>query len=250
MVVGSGFSFDWGLIQPELARSTTVCTYDPSGTAWSDPFPQTSPSCSERVQELHQVLKRASVAGPYVIVGFSIGGLYARLFAHDYPEDVSGMVIVDHAFAAADRDNNRPRATSQMDSPPVLIFQPPIVLGMEDDQNFARLPRRNRELHEWAMSRHPVRPTPEGAAECAGVIENATADQTAPLGSKPLVVVSTTNQSRGYAELQAKLLSLSRNSKQAIAERSFHMVIIDQPEIVVSAIADVVAAVRSDKLRD
>ena len=62
--------------------------------------------------------------------------------------------------------------------------------------------------------------------------------------------ISTTNQSRGYAELQAKLLSLSRNSKQAIAERSFHMVIIDQPEIVVSAIADVVAAVRSDKLRD
>src|SRR5579859_7534694 len=38
IVVGGGFSFDWGLVQPEVAAFTRICTYDPSGTAWSDPF--------------------------------------------------------------------------------------------------------------------------------------------------------------------------------------------------------------------
>ncbi len=36
MIVGAGFSFDWGLVQPEAAKFTRVCTYDPSGWAWSE----------------------------------------------------------------------------------------------------------------------------------------------------------------------------------------------------------------------
>ena len=39
MIVGAAFSFDWGLVQPEVAKFTRVCTFDPSGTAWSDPPP-------------------------------------------------------------------------------------------------------------------------------------------------------------------------------------------------------------------
>jgi pimeloyl-ACP methyl ester carboxylesterase len=83
VVVGGGFSFDWGLVQPEVARFTRICTYDPSGTAWSDPAPRddpkTVPGCAKRVAEIHEVLSRASISSPYVITGFSIGGLYGRL---------------------------------------------------------------------------------------------------------------------------------------------------------------------------
>src|SRR6202012_6267727 len=38
MIVGAAFSVDWQLVQPEVAKFTRVCTFDPSGTAWSDPF--------------------------------------------------------------------------------------------------------------------------------------------------------------------------------------------------------------------
>ncbi len=98
MIVGAAFSFDWGLVQPEVAKFTRVCTFDPSGTAWSDPFsnvkaplhsqalssssvPQTNPTCSDRVEEIHRVIAAVPVTGPYVLVGFSVGALWERLYA-------------------------------------------------------------------------------------------------------------------------------------------------------------------------
>lgn len=244
VVVGGGFSVDWELVQPQVARRTRVCTYDPSGTAWSDPFPRATPppTCSERIDELRQVLRHASIDPPYVLVGFSIGGLYARLFAHRYPKEVSGMVIVDHAFLDPGIDSASPPVpVSDVDTPPVLLSKTPIVLGIEDDRNFAKLPRRNQELHAWATAHSPLRPTPETAAECAASVEQTTGT----LGAIPLVVISTPNDSRGYRELQTRLLQLSTNSKQVVAANSTHMVIIDEPDVVINAIAQVVAAVRN-----
>ena len=58
------------------------------------------------------------------------------------------------------------------------------------------------------------------------------------------VVISTGNDSAGYSELQKKLLALSTNSKQLMAQRSFHSVEIDEPEVVIRAIREVVDAVR------
>jgi hypothetical protein len=62
VIVGAGFSFDWGLIQPEVAKFTQVCAYDHSGIGWSDPGPRDS--CSLRVEEVHAVLKKAGIQGP------------------------------------------------------------------------------------------------------------------------------------------------------------------------------------------
>ena len=82
IVAGGGFSFDWGLVQPKISTLARICTYDPSGAAWSDPFPERqTPTCTDRVAELHEVLHRASISTPVILVGYSIGGLYARLYA-------------------------------------------------------------------------------------------------------------------------------------------------------------------------
>lgn len=78
MVVGAGFSFDWGLVQPGVAKFTKICTYDASGTAWSDPGPVLS--CAARVNEIHTLLKSAKLEGPYVFAGLSIGALVARVY--------------------------------------------------------------------------------------------------------------------------------------------------------------------------
>ncbi len=268
IVAGGGFSFDWGLVQPQVAKFTRICTYDPSGTAWSDPFPALSdgnkgsappqrvPACSERVEELHKLLKNASIQGPYVVVGFSIGGLYGRLYAHNYPEDAAGMVIVDHAFIDAGSESQdrsqaptseTPLSAAHLDSPPVLISKEPIALGVEDDQNFKKLPRMDQDLDLWAMSAHPVRPTSAAAAECFASIDKATQKDQYPLRDMPLVVISTTYDSPNYRKLQSSLLSLSRDSRQMVAENSSHMVIIDNPGVIVSAIRQVVNAVRDHR---
>ena len=268
VVVSGGFSFDWGLVQPAVAKFTRICTYDASGTAWSDSYParqpqqtDTAPDCADRVAEIHTVLKNADISGPYLLVGFSIGGLIGRLYAREYPEDVAGMIIVDHAFigmgsdvspqsrvSSGPRESNGPKRSTlaeSVDSPPVFISGPPIALDLEDDRNFSKLPQLDQDLHRWAMSIHRLRPTVEAAAECFAAVEARTKDEPYPLGDRPLIVIRTNDRVAGYQELQTKLLLLSRNSKLVLAGNSSHMVIIDEPEVVIASIRQMVAALRN-----
>jgi hypothetical protein len=92
------------------------------------------------------------------------------------------------------------------------------------------------------MSLHPKLPTPENAEDCLAQLKTA-APAEFPLGEMPLVVVSTGNETRGYARLQSTLLSLSHHSIPMKADRSFHSVEIDQPEVVIAAIRRVVGDV-------
>lgn len=227
MIVG-GFSFDWALVQPQVAKLTRVCTYDASGNAWSDPGPP--PTCNGRVEEIHRVLSSAGIDGPYVFAGFSVGALFARLYAKRYPSEVSGMVFIDHAFLPARPAPAAAPVSSGPDSPAAVIYAAPIELGVEDEPGFERLAPNIRELHWWAMSRNPARPDAAMAEECTAELGGAS------LGDRPLVVVSTANDSPGYANLQSDLLALSRNSSQVIADRSFHSIEISQPEVAIAAI--------------
>ncbi|HTF65797.1 MAG TPA: alpha/beta hydrolase [Edaphobacter sp.] len=247
VVASGGFSFDWGLVQPEIAQVTRICTYDPAGTAWSDPVPtQTTPNCSNRVDELHQLLINAGVQGQYLLVGYSIGGLVARLYASQYPNETSGIVFVDHAFIDTPEDSESKSPSSSVngvDSPPVLISKSPITLDLEDDRNFRKLPDRNQQLHRWALLRS-LRPTPEMAATCFSEVEKAEKKVRFPLSDKPVAVVSTSYDSLRYRALQHKLLTLSANSRQFMAEDSSHMVILDRPDTVIEAIRELIASIK------
>lgn len=247
MIAGAAFSFDWALIQPEVAKFTRVCSFDPSGTAWSDPYPFTgeAPTCEHRVEELHNLITRIPIDGPYMLVGFSTGALSARLYAIEHPDNIKGMVIVDHAFLGSSGDTSR-RASPRPHSytPPVLISKAPITMNYEDDPNFTRLPKRDQDLHRWAMSQHPLKPGEAMVNDCVAHIEQLTPQHAHPLGDLPLIVISTPNVASGYAELQAKLLMLSDNSRQRIAQNSSHRVIIDRPDVVIQAIREIVDDLR------
>ncbi len=92
---GSGAtSVDWANIQPEVANTTRVCAYDRAGSGWSEPGP--GPGDPQQIAgELHTLLGNARIDGPYVLVGHSFGGLYIRMYADLYPNEVEGMVLVD-----------------------------------------------------------------------------------------------------------------------------------------------------------
>jgi pimeloyl-ACP methyl ester carboxylesterase len=95
IVSGLGdWSTSWGVVQPEVAKTTRVCTYDRSGLGWSDASSLPS-DAAQFAKELHTLLQNANVPGPYVLVGHSLGGFIVRTFAHDYASEVAGVVLVD-----------------------------------------------------------------------------------------------------------------------------------------------------------
>ena len=90
-----GMSAHWIRVQQQVAQTTRVCAYDRAGLGWSERGPQ--PRDARQISsELHTLLaKAADTEGPYVLVGHSYGGLYTRMYAARYSEEVAGVVLVD-----------------------------------------------------------------------------------------------------------------------------------------------------------
>ena len=242
VIAGAGYSFDWTLVQVEVAKETRVCTYDASGTAWSDPAPP-GLDCDTRVEELHAVLARGEIDGPYVLAGLSFGALVARLYTSEYKSDVAALVLVDHAFLpSASRVSPAPPPPG-LDSAPRLIFKTPINLTAEESSDFTRLPVAAQALHRWADAQHPALPTPELAEDCLARLKEREPVEYA-LGNLPLAVISTANDLEEYKQLQSDLLALSHVSKRYTAAHSFHSVEIDQPETIVEAIEALLSRLR------
>ncbi len=75
-----GMSSSLGWITPAVARDTRVCVYDRAGRGWSEPA-DTAQDATQIATDLHTLLQRATVPGPYVLAGHSFGGLYVLTFA-------------------------------------------------------------------------------------------------------------------------------------------------------------------------
>ena len=95
-------SISWSLVQTCVAEFSTVCSYDRAGLGWSErrwSEPRRDRSCpctlEQMVGELKASLRKSGLVAPFVLVGHSFGGLLVNAFAHAYPEQVAGLVLVD-----------------------------------------------------------------------------------------------------------------------------------------------------------
>lgn len=268
-----GFSVDWSLVQPEASRFARVCSYDRAGLGWSElgPHPRT---LRQGVGELRALLERAGEPPPYVLVGHSYGGMVVRLYTFTHPSDVVGLVLdesghergtqvlrdgrlvrlVETATGRAVPEVRSSGALREAEIPPAARAQieaaARAMAPRAVDGSYGRLPedaRRMRswsfgQVKHWASNDNPFEPE-----ELVALLDRWTRAPY-PLGDLPVVVLSR-GRAEGDAEReeahrrdQAELLLLSRSSRQVIAERSGHGILVEQPELVVAAIREVLAA--------
>jgi pimeloyl-ACP methyl ester carboxylesterase len=95
-----GMSSMLGWIAPAVAGATGVCVYDRAGRGWSEPA-STAQDGAQIATDLHRLLERGHIRGPYVLAGHSFGGLYVLTFAARYPDQVAAMVLVDSTAPAS-----------------------------------------------------------------------------------------------------------------------------------------------------
>jgi pimeloyl-ACP methyl ester carboxylesterase len=251
------FSIMWSLVQPEIAKTTRVCSYDRAGLGWSEasPSPRTS---GDMVNELHSLLVNANIEKPYVLVGHSFGGALMQLYAHIYPDEVTGMVLVD---AAPDELFVRvPRWRDAIDGK-LGLYKTLAPMSWFGLLAFTPESIPNRGMSEDVLAQYRAIAVSTDYFQTA-VLENEAFESNLAevrnanmvLNDLPLIVIS-----RGYwdampgfseieneqawqewQKMQMELLSLSSNSRQVIATQSEHHIQLQEPNIVVSSILEIV----------
>jgi pimeloyl-ACP methyl ester carboxylesterase len=249
-----GTSSNLGWIAPAVARNTRVCIYDRAGRGWSEPA-STAQDGAQIVTDLHTLLQRGHVPGPYVLAGHSFGGLYVLTFAARYPDEVAGMVLVDSTAPASAAN---PAAASPgygasgngMSRVSALVSTA-ARLGLARlyaQSDFGSLPPRSRdEARASAATASTLRSTIDEYLQAT-----ASTEQAAALGdfaAKPLIVLTAgSGHDAAWSAAQNRLARLSTNSVHQIIDGATHEdLITDQEDAAATtqAILDVVAAVRS-----
>ena len=240
IVAGAGdWSTTWGVVQPEVAKTARVCTYDRPGLGWSEAAPHPS-DAAQFARELHTLLQNANVPGPYVMVGHSLGGLVARVFAHDYASEVLGVVLVDSM--------NPKQVTESMSQKLAQVYSLQAVLARFGVgrllMKLGILPR----VPEAAYYPLYLRPgsLQASASEYKGLpASRVAAAAVKSFGDLPLIVLTAKlNDNPGWPAWQNELLQLSSNSEHLFAEHSGHTIQIDEPKAAVAAILKMVELVR------
>ncbi|HEV2131747.1 MAG TPA: alpha/beta hydrolase [Longimicrobiaceae bacterium] len=268
---GAGeFSSAWSLVQPEVAHFTRVCSYDRAGAGWSDSAPASMPRTSDQVvRELHVLLHRAGIRPPLLLVGHSAGSFHIRLYASRFPQDVSGMVLVDpvHEDDWTARDPRGRLQALRVGTRRLRGYYLLSRLGLV--QLFARFrqPEAIRKLPphvQVAVRRLAHRPRTLQAAyrEYDSLEESAAQvrEQAGSLGDRPLVVLrpagaappdqeaveTSGGPSRpAAADGQAAPVGLWTHGRVVVAQGSGRDILLDEPALVVEAIREVVAMVRA-----
>lgn len=257
----AGFGADagaWAKIQPVLARTTRVCAYDRAGYGFSDPGPLPRDGAAI-VRDLDRALETAQVEGPFVLLGHSAGGLYARLFAARRPGEVAGLVLLDptvEGIAPPGRDGLdgiRRRLRRCLAAAEVRPQATP-----EDPQWQGCVPARAGDRARAAAA------NPETWRDQLSELDTLfgrTSEEVARIGDLlsdvPIYVITASETAAaarqiGYDkpqsvwELQHLRLALSSRHGFQRTVFSSHLVMNDRPDVVIEAVRTMVRAARAD----
>jgi pimeloyl-ACP methyl ester carboxylesterase len=241
-----------GWIQPAVATSTRVCVYDRPGRGWSQ-SPAHPQDAVANAADLHALLARAEVDGPYVLVGHSSGGAYVKVFAAQYPDQVAGMVLLDaQPSEAMTRLPGYPTTYAGLRRG--MALAPSLArtgaLRLFYKTALAGLPRAARdEVRDgWSRPSQYRSLRDELVALPQALIESQALTS---IGDKPLIVVTAEKDAMaGWLPLQEEMTGLSTNSVQRLLPGATHASLTEddaESQASVQAVLDVVGAVRSGR---
>ncbi|WP_161946616.1 alpha/beta fold hydrolase [Ureibacillus xyleni] len=232
----SSFS-DWQYIQPELSKITRVISYDRAGYGWSEGA-NNDRTAEQIVQDLHKMLEVSGEKGPYILVGHSFGGFTMQLFAHDYPKEVVGIVLLDSSII-----DKGPKVTDSS----VFIQGTLRKVGvMRILGEIGALPVPEAVMTSEISREFLYRNFYNADQQSELKLMETTEEQLIPvhnqgLGTIPISILSSRAEEKEHKDWQAlqdNLLQLSTNSNRLIVENSSHYIHHDQPEIVIDSILD------------
>lgn len=223
---------NWVRIQSDLAQVTRGCAYDREGLGWSDLSPQANDTV-QNARALHTLLERANIAPPYVLVGHSLGGLYVRVFADQFPNEVAGMVLIEATHPNVLRAQGKPDVMPGADATMMNLGPWVSRLGLLRAVHFISadpdLPERQRaELDAYYAStkfaetikrQFELFPTLLAQVRALG-----------GLGDLPLAVVVGSSGDGGNEVLQplfAEQAALSTNSFMVTVDGATHLGLVD-----------------------
>jgi pimeloyl-ACP methyl ester carboxylesterase len=209
LIAGGGRTAkDWAKVQPAVAKFARVCSYDFAGFGESDKAASKMQSVDEVVDDLHRLLEASDEKRPFILVGHSVGGIYARSFVTKFPREVTGLVFVDSAHEEQ-----------------ALRYH-------ELDPNWQAL---DEEAAHWGLFVKPGERL-EWRTELPLVVLG----HGKPLhGPKKVTEEVAIARERIWRELQEDLAKRSTYGEFRVAEQSEHYIHLDQPELVIQAIGDV-----------
>jgi pimeloyl-ACP methyl ester carboxylesterase len=257
-------SLSWSSVHQQIAQTTRACAYSRTGVMWSDP--SNRPFSAEHIAEdLHTTLTVAGEAGPYVVVGHSLGGPYLLVFTHRYPSDVAGLVFVDAShpdqFARLAAVAGRPLDPG---TAPAHIGR--AINGLGILRLFLPHGTPPPHLSAGAIAQAGAwfpQSLPSEVAELDALEETLTAARMSrALGDRPLIVLTRGEKSPPESAAQLKIsqsrivaldaewLTLqndqatwSTSSRHKVVPGASHYIQLDQPDAVIAAVNDVVTQV-------
>jgi pimeloyl-ACP methyl ester carboxylesterase len=212
VILESGMGGDhrtWERVQQELGASVRVCAYDRAGIAESDPA-ASSRTAADAVDDLHDLLETAGIEPPYVLVGFSFGGLISQLYASSYPAEMAGLVLVE---------SSHPR---EWDEFKVHLTEEQIAA----DRQFSLDNPEGMDPYRSFGELQAAGPLPDVPL----VVVTAAINDEWPPGWDP----ETFDTLR--AAQQADLATFTPQGRQVVAEGSGHNVPSSRPDVIVDAV--------------
>jgi pimeloyl-ACP methyl ester carboxylesterase len=239
-------------IAPAVAHDTRVCVYDRAGRGWSDAA-EDPQDAAQTATDLHTLLERANVPGPYVLAGHSFGGLYILTFAANYPDQVAGMVLLDSTAPAS-----APAPTAKTGSydflgrisallPAVAHFGLARLYGQS---SYGTLPPRSRdEARARSATASDVASFLNEFLEGSMAVHQAAS--LVDFAGKPLIVLTAGREhDDAWLAAQDKLATLSTNSRhRVVADATHASLVLNETDATAAsqAIRDVVASVRTSR---
>jgi pimeloyl-ACP methyl ester carboxylesterase len=213
---GAGVTLEgWRAMYPEIEKFGTVFAWNRFGVKGSDE-PRLAQTGAVVVASLRELLAYAGLQPPYVLVGHSLGGLHANLFARLYPKEVAAVLFLE---ATHPRDQE--------------------VLQQHETQ-VARALSKVFSLPQW-LFRANVRAEIEWASETVDEIAGAGPFPDVPVavitgGANPPKWLMSPAALRARREHQQELARLSSHGEHIIATKSGHFPQLTEPRLVLDVL--------------